>query len=148
MSKLSLPNGTSLSVPQGSINYNLAQYLSDGSQAAPRTFTFDQLNFQTGTTQLTPQSVATINDLSQIMKAYPNARFELSGYTDNTGAAEANQQLSLDRANAVKQALVNGGVEANRVNTAGYGQEKPIASNDTEEGRAKNRRLELTVTAK
>jgi outer membrane protein OmpA-like peptidoglycan-associated protein len=119
MSKLTLPNGTSLSVPQGSINYNLAQYLSDGSAAAPRTFTFDQLNFETGTTQLTPQSVATVNDLSQIMKAYPNARFELAGHTDNTGAAEANQQLSLERANSVKQSLVNNGVDTNRVNTAG-----------------------------
>jgi outer membrane protein OmpA-like peptidoglycan-associated protein len=148
MSKLSLPNGTTLTVPQGSINYNLAQYLSDGSQSAPRSFTFDQLNFQTGTTQLTQQSVATVNDLSQIMKAYPNATFELAGHTDNTGSAQTNQQLSLDRANAVKQALVNGGVDANRVNTAGYGQEKPIASNDTEEGKARNRRLELTVTAK
>jgi OOP family OmpA-OmpF porin len=72
----------------------------------------------------------------------------LTGHTDNTGTPEANQKLSLDRADAVSQMLVTGGVAADRITTAGYGQDRPIASNDTEEGRAKNRRLELTVTQK
>ncbi|HVI85061.1 MAG TPA: OmpA family protein [bacterium] len=69
----------------------------------------------------------------------------MDGYTDNTGDAAANKKLSLDRANAVKDLLMKGGVEESRMTTQGFGQDNPIASNDTEEGKAKNRRLELVV---
>ena len=69
----------------------------------------------------------------------------LEGYTDSTGDAAANKKLSLDRAAAVKSLLVAGGGADSRITTAGFGLENPIASNDTEEGRAKNRRLELPV---
>lgn len=71
---------------------------------------------------------------------------QLAGHTDNTGDPEANKKLSVDRAAAVKDLLVAGGIDASRIDTAGWGQEKPIASNETEEGRAKNRRTELVLT--
>jgi outer membrane protein OmpA-like peptidoglycan-associated protein len=70
----------------------------------------------------------------------------LEGHTDNTGDPAANKQLSLDRASAIKDLLVQGGVESSRISTDGWGPEKPIASNETDEGRAKNRRTELIVT--
>jgi outer membrane protein OmpA-like peptidoglycan-associated protein len=73
---------------------------------------------------------------------------QLEGHTDNTGDANSNKQLSLARANAVKDSLVSSGIDAGRVTTEGYGQEKPIASNDTETGKARNRRLELVVVKK
>jgi outer membrane protein OmpA-like peptidoglycan-associated protein len=148
LSSISLPGGVNISVPTGSVNYNLAKFLADGSQTAPQTFVFDHLNFEQASTQLTADSQGTVNNLSAILKAYPNAQVQLSGHTDNTGAPDANQKLSLDRANAIKQVLVNSGVAADRIATNGYGQDRPIASNDTEEGRARNRRLELTVTQK
>jgi len=148
LSSISLPGGANISVPTGSVNYNLAKFLADGSQTAPQTFVFDHLNFEPASTQLTADSQGTVNNLSSILKAYPNVQVQLSGHTDNTGAPDANQKLSLDRANAIKQVLVNNGVAADRIATNGYGQDRPIASNDTEEGRAKNRRLELTVTQK
>jgi outer membrane protein OmpA-like peptidoglycan-associated protein len=148
LAKITLPGGVDLSVPTGSINYNLAKFLADGNQTAPRTFVFDHLNFETASTQLTPDSTGTVNNLAQILKAYPNVQVQLSGHTDNTGAPDTNQKLSLDRANAVKQMLVSGGIAGERITTNGYGQDRPIASNDTEEGKAKNRRLELTVTQK
>lgn len=148
MTRVSLPNGTSLSVPDGSLTYNLANYLSSGSQDVPRTFLFDHLNFQSSSADLTPDSVQTVHDLTEIMKAYPNVRFQLVGHTDNTGDADANQRLSVDRANAVKSMLVSGGISPQRISTTGYGQMRPIAINDTDEGRAKNRRIELTVTSK
>jgi len=148
-SRISLPNGVNLSVPKGSINDNLAAFLADQSSGTlPKTFTFDHLNFDSATTQLTPESVPTVNSLAQILKAYPNARVELVGHTDNTGSADANQTLSLDRANAIKGMLVNEGVAADRIATNGYGQTRPVASNDTEDGRAQNRRLELNVVSK
>ena len=143
-----LPGGANILVPTGSFNYNLARFLADGSQTAPQTFVFDRLNFETDSAQLTADSQSTVTNLSQILNAYPTAQVQLSGHTDNTGAPDANQNLSLNRANAVKQMLVDGGVAADRIATIGYGRDRPIASNDTEEGRAKNRRLELTVTQK
>jgi K(+)-stimulated pyrophosphate-energized sodium pump len=82
------------------------------------------------------------------LKAYPNTQVQLVGHTDSTGTPEGNQVLSVDRAKAVKGMLVNEGVAAGRIATAGMGQDQPMASNDTEEGRALNRRLELNVTRK
>jgi outer membrane protein OmpA-like peptidoglycan-associated protein len=146
MSSVTLPGGVSLSVPEGSMNYNLANYLASGS-GAPKTFVFDHLNFETGSTQLTPDSGKTVDNLSAILKAYPRAQIQLAGHTDNTGSPETNRQLSLDRANAVKTMLVSSGIDANRISTVGFGQDQPLASNDSEEGRAKNRRTELTVTS-
>jgi OmpA-OmpF porin, OOP family len=148
LASITLPGGVTLSVPAGSVNYSVAQFLGDSSQSAPKTFVFDHLNFETGGAQLTPDSAQTVNNLAQVLKAYPNARVQLSGHTDNSGSVEANQALSLDRANAVKAMLVNQGVSAERISTQGFGQDRPVASNDTEEGRARNRRTELTVVNK
>jgi OmpA-OmpF porin, OOP family len=148
LASITLPGGITISVPAGSVNYSLAQFLSDSSQSTPKTFVFDRLNFDTGSAQLTPDSTQTVNNLAQILKAYPNARVQLSGHTDNSGSADANRSLSLDRANAVKAMLVNQGIPAERISTEGFGQDRPVASNDTEEGKARNRRTELTVLSK
>ena len=148
VSKVPLPGGADIRVSEGSINYNLARFLGDSTAAAPRNFVFDNLNFHTGTTQLTGSSLATVNDLVVVLKAYPNAKVQLVGFTDSSGTPEANQILSLNRANTVKNMLVKGGVATDRVSTAGMGQDHPVASNDTEDGRARNRRLELNVTSK
>src|SRR5262249_27380495 len=148
IAKITLPGGVSLSVPQGSINYDLARYLGDTSATVPKMFVFDHLNFESATTQLTPGSAQTVNDLAQVLKAYPNAQVQLVGHTDNTGTPAANQTLSLERANTVRALLVGQGVGADRISTQGYGQDRPVASNDTDEGRARNRRIELNVTRK
>ena len=68
-----------------------------------------------------------------------------SGHTDSTGTAEYNQQLSLNRANAVRNHLVGNGVDTRRVTTEGYGESQPVADNDTESGRQLNRRVELRI---
>jgi OmpA-OmpF porin, OOP family len=147
LSRVALPGGVNLSVPQGSINQQLANFLGDRSGAfLQKTFVFDHLNFVSGSTQLTPDSNKTVSDLAQVLNAYPTAQVQLSGHTDNTGNPQSNQALSLDRANAIKATLVGDGVAANRISTQGFGQERPLASNDTEQGRAQNRRIELTVT--
>jgi outer membrane protein OmpA-like peptidoglycan-associated protein len=124
----------------------LAQWLSNTSDTAvPKRFVFDHLNFETGTTTLTPDSTATVDSLVAIMKCFPATQVQLDGYTDNTGDPAANKKLSLDRAAAVKDMLVKGGIEDSRMTTQGFGQDNPIAPNDTDEGKAKNRRLELVV---
>ena len=146
ISELQLPGGVKISVPEGSFNFSLASWLASTSDTTvPKRFVFDDLNFETGSTTLTPDSVATVNSLVAVLKAYPAVSVGLEGFTDNTGDADANKRLSLDRAVAVKNILTQGGVDEARITTTGYGQENPIASNDTDEGRAKNRRLELVV---
>jgi OOP family OmpA-OmpF porin len=142
---VNLPGGVRISVPEGSFNWSLYQWLAGTDTTVPKRFVFDNLNFETGTTQLTADSVPTVTALVAILKAYPNATFRLEGHTDSTGDPAANKKLSQDRADAIKARLVQSGIPEGRLNTAGYGAEQPVASNDTEEGRAKNRRTELVA---
>jgi OOP family OmpA-OmpF porin len=146
MQDVKLCSGNALSLMSGSFNYNLARYLVDGSNSdLPKTFVFDNLNFDSATTNLTPQSHQTVDDLVTILKACPDAQVQLAGHTDNTGEPAANQTLSTDRAIAIKDMLVAGGIGPDRISTIGYGQDRPISSNDTDEGKARNRRTELVV---
>ena len=146
LAELQLPGGPKINVAEGTFNYSLATWLAGTTDTSvPRRFVFDDLNFETGSTQLTPESRPTLDALVAILKAYPAVNVVLEGHTDSTGDPVANKKLSLDRANAVKTIVVASGVADSRVGTAGFGPEKPIASNDTEDGRAKNRRLELVV---
>lgn len=146
MTDLSLPGGMKVSVPEGSFNYSLHQWLAGTTDTTvPKRFVFDNLNFETGSTKLTPDSIPTVDSLVVILKAYPAVAVRLEGHTDNTGDAAANKKLSLDRAIVVKEIMITGGVADGRIDTDGYGEEKPIAPNETEEGRAKNRRTELVV---
>ena len=149
MEQVQLCNGQSLSLLRDSFNYNLARYLATGDPAAlPKTFVFDHLNFDSGTTTLTPESRNTVNDLIVVLKACPTAQVQLAGHTDSTGDPAANQTLSQNRADAVRAILVTNGISADRMTTMGYGQDRPIASNDTDEGKARNRRTELVVLKK
>ena len=146
MTDLPLPGGMKVSVPEGSFNYSLHQWLAGTTDTTvPKRFVFDNLNFETGSTKLTPESVPTVESLVVILKAYPAVAVRLEGHTDNTGDAAANKKLSLDRAVTVKEIMITGGIADARIGTDGYGEEKPIAPNETEEGRAKNRRTELVV---
>jgi outer membrane protein OmpA-like peptidoglycan-associated protein len=77
------------------------------------------------------------------MKANPGLKLSVEGHTDNAGGAEANKALSLARASSVAKAVVAGGIDAARLSATGFGQERPVADNRSEEGRAKNRRVEL-----
>lgn len=85
-----------------------------------------------------------LNEASDILKKNPEINFEVDGHTDNIGPAEYNMKLSERRANAVMEYFVSRGIDSNRLTTKSFGFTKPAASNDTREGRAKNRRVELT----
>lgn len=87
-----------------------------------------------------------IDDLAGVMKQYPNLNVVIEGHTDDVGKAAYNTKLSQKRAEAVKKYMVEkGGIDANRIKAQGFGEDKPIASNKTEEGRQKNRRVEAAV---
>jgi outer membrane protein OmpA-like peptidoglycan-associated protein len=94
---------------------------------------------------LTPEGQAKVRGAAQMLKRYPDRGIEVSGYTDSTENDTRNRRLSERRAEAVKEILVESGVSASRITTAGYGAANPVASNATAEGRAQNRRVEIVL---
>ena len=90
-----------------------------------------------------PDSNALLDDITTALKQFPKWRLRITGHTDSTGDAAYNEELSMNRANAIKQALVERGIDAARLETLGTGEKQPVASNDTPEGQALNRRVEL-----
>lgn len=101
------------------------------------------INFDTGKWDLKADGQATVAEIVKMLKAAPAIKIAIEGHTDNVGQALANKTLSEKRAQSVMAAVVAGGIDAKRLSAAGFGQEKPIADNRGEEGRAKNRRVEL-----
>jgi outer membrane protein OmpA-like peptidoglycan-associated protein len=101
------------------------------------------INFDTGKATIKPESKPIIEQIVQMLKDNPDLEVSVEGHTDNVGSPKSNKTLSDNRANAVVKAIVAQGIDAKRLSAAGHGQEKPIADNATEEGRAKNRRVEL-----
>lgn len=101
------------------------------------------INFDTAKWDIKPDSKGTIDEVVAMLKADPALKLSIEGHTDNVGQAAANKTLSANRARSVMEALVSGGIDSTRLESGGHGQEKPIADNRTEDGRAKNRRVEL-----
>ncbi|MDT8903064.1 OmpA family protein [Anaeroselena agilis] len=101
------------------------------------------INFDTGKAAVKPEHQSVIDEIAVLLTQNPGLRLIIEGHTDNVGDAAGNKTLSEQRANAVMDALVQKGIAADRLQAVGYGQEKPVADNATDEGRAKNRRVEL-----
>ncbi|MGQ0457468.1 MAG: OmpA family protein [Hyphomicrobium sp.] len=103
------------------------------------------INFERAKADLTQDSADTLKELAEIANECPAFRIEIEGHTDAEGTDERNQRLSDRRARAVADYLSGAGVSSSRLSTIGYGASRPIAENDTEEGRARNRRIEFAV---
>lgn len=101
------------------------------------------INFDTAKWDLKADGKAAVAEIVKMLKAAPTLKIAIEGHTDNVGQPAANKALSEKRAQSVMAAVVAGGIDAKRLSAAGFGQEKPIADNRGEEGRAKNRRVEL-----
>lgn len=110
-----------------------------------KSFVLDNCNFDNGKATLQETSYAVLDELVAYLKRKDDERIELGGHTDNVGSPASNLKLSLDRANTVKEYLVSKGIEEARIQTKGYGSTKPVANNKTAEGRAENRRTEVTI---
>lgn len=101
------------------------------------------INFETGKSDIKAESEPIIEQIAEMLKKNPSLKVSIEGHTDNVGAEKSNQVLSESRAKSVVEALVAKGINANRLASKGWGQSKPVADNQTEDGRAKNRRVEI-----
>jgi outer membrane protein OmpA-like peptidoglycan-associated protein len=146
----SLPTGVNLQFLPTGIEAKMISFIEDPTQAATKGswFDFDRLLFETNSAVLKTDSNAQLQNVAEILRAYPHVNVKVGGYTDNSGDPTANLQLSQDRANSVRQALIGLGVSPDRLTAEGYGEQHPVASNSTETGRAQNRRVALLVTTK
>jgi len=101
------------------------------------------ITFDVGKSTIKPESMGEINRIVTLMTENPDLKFSVEGHTDNTGKAASNQTLSEARSKAIVDKLVEMGIAADRLTSSGKGQTNPIADNSTDEGRAKNRRVEF-----
>ncbi len=145
--RLALPNGQSVTLERGSTAYQLASFLG-ATDPTPARFALSPMSFEFASAQLTPESMATMDEVAAVLRAYPTATLRVESYTDNVGTAAANLDLSRDRSETVKGLLGGKGIDPTRITTAGLGEEDPIASNQTESGRAQNRRTDIVVTGR
>ncbi len=150
--KVKLPNGQELDAYKGGIEDQLVSFLNTdykklGADSLKKIwFDFDNLNFKTGSAELTPESQHQIDNITAILKAYPKTSLKVGGYTDKTGNEASNKKLSADRANAVKAALTKAGVGAQVTGADGYGSayaKYPADAPETD--RVKDRHVSVSV---
>jgi OOP family OmpA-OmpF porin len=101
------------------------------------------INFETGKSTIKPESQKIIDQIVELLKSNPALKIVIEGHTDNVGNSQSNQTLSENRAKAVMDAVISKGIGKTRLLSKGWGQTKPIEDNTTEEGKAKNRRVEI-----
>lgn len=107
--------------------------------------TLGDVLFETGESELKPEAANNVSDVVELLNSESDKRIRIEGHTDSQGNAEFNKRLSELRAEAVQQSLINAGIDADRITLAGLGEDFPIASNDTAEGRAQNRRVDVIL---
>lgn len=125
----------------------LGSYLA-GTEAVPRTFTFENLNFDTAKSDIRAADAAEVNEVAATLTKYSTTKIRIAGYADARGNDEANMALGKARADSVKAALITQGVDGTRIATVSGGETDPVDTNATAGGRFENRRTELVVTAR
>ncbi|PKN29378.1 MAG: hypothetical protein CVU64_08515 [Deltaproteobacteria bacterium HGW-Deltaproteobacteria-21] len=111
----------------------------------PKVISLNWVYFDVNKADLKPQAIATLDENVRVLKENPNLTIELAGHTDATGSDSYNTMLSQRRVQNVQQYLTSKGIPASRLRTVAFGKSKPVAENQTKEGRAKNRRVEIRV---
>lgn len=150
MLKLALASGDTITYAKYGVESQLIGFLQDANSVIDKKtwFNFDRLNFETGSTNLTAESKDQVSNIAAVLRAFPTSSIKIGGYTDNVGQPENNLKLSDDRAKKVMEELAAMGIDAGRLQAEGYGEQFPVAENDTDEGRAKNRRTAVSVRAR
>lgn len=128
----------------GSVGDKMKTFISDGGNGEGR-FRFNNLTFASGSSVIDGESGVEADNLAAILKAYPDVKIAIEGYTDSQGNAEANVNLSRERGEAVMRRLMDSGIDLGRMKVYGFGAANPVADNETPEGRAQNRRIEVLI---
>ncbi|MDQ0064937.1 sodium-translocating pyrophosphatase [Chryseobacterium lathyri] len=149
--EVKLKGGKTITLGEGSRLFQLYNSVNQKDQTVinPNNwFTLENLYFETGSSDMKAGSDVQLNNLAEILNAYPDLKIKLGGYTDNTGNEESNQKLSNLRAQTAKLKLLELGISSDRVEAEGYGSQHPVCeANDTDECKAKNRRIDVRVLA-
>jgi outer membrane protein OmpA-like peptidoglycan-associated protein len=125
---------------------SMSAFLDKGPDSElPKRFSFNNLTFESGTSKLTAKSEPILDRIASDLKAHPTAQANLQGFADSVGSSEVNKTLSIERAKAVKQALIDRGVSADHLNSIGMGTSQSMASNDTEQAREWSRRTDIII---
>jgi outer membrane protein OmpA-like peptidoglycan-associated protein len=122
----------------------LNEFFADTSAPTPKSVALD-VKFDHDSSRLGAASASSLDGIATALRAHPTAQVRIDGFTDDSGNDDHNKALSADRANAVRDALIRRGVDQNQIEILGNGAANPMASNDTPEGRAANRRIEMVV---
>jgi outer membrane protein OmpA-like peptidoglycan-associated protein len=152
---IKLPNGQEIvEVGNNSTEAKLYNFLKDSTIKVSEDktkgwITLDRVYFDTGKSTITSESGKQIKNLSQILKAFPNAKVKIGGYTDTTGSEETNKKISEERAKIVQEELVKSGIQTERISSEGYGSRHAVCeANDSPECKAQNRRVDIRVLEK
>ncbi|MBL7817531.1 MAG: OmpA family protein [Saprospiraceae bacterium] len=137
-----------LTVKTGSFLDKLYTTITDANADLSKSIVFENVSFEKYKTDLTDSSKIQLDDVVKVLKAYPSVNIKINGYTDSRGNADENKELSRGRAASVKSYLSSKGIASERMSSEGLGAANPIADNAEEAGRAKNRRIEATITKK
>lgn len=151
---ITLPDGTKMTVGENSTENKLFGMINNpefkvSDDKTQGWVTLDRVYFETGKAELTESSKAQIANIITLLKAFPDVKVKMGGYTDNTGAEDVNMRVSGERAATVAKMLTDGGVDSARVASEGYGANHFVCeANDTDECRAQNRRVDIRITQK
>jgi outer membrane protein OmpA-like peptidoglycan-associated protein len=150
--KVRLVNGVELDAYSGGVEEKLVNCLNDAGckPGKDKWFDFDNINFETGSAQLTPESQAQVKNVVAVLNAYPNARIKIGGYTDKTGNTEANKKLSQQRAETVMNAIKTAGAKAEQlIGAEGYGSSMAkVPAEASDEARRADRRISIQLREK
>jgi len=150
MTERALPGGAQVRFPEKGVEGALLAFVTDPARQVDKEtwFDFDRLVFVTGSAAIRPDSQEQLSAVAEILRAFPQVKLKVGGYTDNVGDPALNQRLSEERAATVRGALLNLGIAPDRLAAEGYGERFPVGDNATAEGRARNRRISMRVTDK
>lgn len=151
LQKVKLKGGKTIELGETSQLYQLYNAVNQKDKAVldpNKWYTIENLYFETGSSDLKAGYELQLNNIAEILNAYPGLKVKLGGYTDNSGNEDSNQKLSNLRAQTAKLKLLELGISADRIEAEGYGSQHPICeTNDTDECKAKNRRIDVRVLA-
>ena len=142
-----LPDGTLIKALPNSFTGKLAEFLAS-TETGEKCFIFDRVNFESGSFKIAAGSERQLRQLASLLKGYPEVKVSIEGHTDDEGDDSKNKNLSKERARVIKEWLVEQEIVQGRMDAKGWGEEKPIASNETPGGREKNRRIEVCAIKK